>query len=204
MCYGSLKIPVNLSWNSWDGYNIVNLRNVWLVQLSEQQKLRTSYRWTETNMSRKHVQEKGCLLLIKTIFNLTSNFESTRMSCMHVTFARIGTYDMWLLNSELSLPNVWAEDHRCPQHPINSLSSPLAQPGAASGGVPDAAAAETEGAAAPHADGSTHIHPELTNDSPVTQPAVLSHSLTPAGRPGQQPLWPAGQCTSQARGEQHC
>lgn len=51
LCYGSLKIPVNLSWNSWDGYNIVNLRNVWLVQLlSEQQKLWISYRWTETNM----------------------------------------------------------------------------------------------------------------------------------------------------------
>lgn len=50
LCYGSLKIPVNLSWNSWDRY-IVNSRNVWLVPLlSEQQKLWTSYRWTETNM----------------------------------------------------------------------------------------------------------------------------------------------------------
>ncbi len=67
--------------------------------------------------------------------------------------------------------------------------------------MPDAAAAETEGAAAPHADRSTHLHPNLTHDRPVTQPAVFSYSLTPAGRPGRQPLWPAGQHASQARGE---
>lgn len=86
---------------------------------------------------------------------------------------------------------------------LNPLSSPpRPAPGAAGGGgVPDAAAAETEGAAAPHTDGSAHLHPKLTHDRPVTQPAVLSHSLTPAGRPGRQPVWPAGQRTSQARGE---
>lgn len=75
-------------------------------------------------------------------------------------------------------------------------------PGAAGGGVPDAAAAETEGAAAPHADRSAHLHPELTYDRPVTRPAVLGYSLPPAGQPGRRPLRPAGQRTSQARGEQ--
>ena len=67
--------------------------------------------------------------------------------------------------------------------------------------MPDAAAAETEGTTAPHADGSTHLNPKLTHDCPVTQPAVLSHSLTSAERTGRQPLRPAGQRTSQARGE---
>lgn len=80
-----------------------------------------------------------------------------------------------------------------------SVSSP--PPGAAGDGVPNAAAAETEGAAAPHADRSAHLHPKLTHDLPVTQPAVLSYSLTPAGWPGRQPVRPAGQCTSQARSE---
>lgn len=62
-------------------------------------------------------------------------------------------------------------------------------------------AAETEGTASPHADRSAHLHPELTHDLPVARPAVVGHSLTPAGRPGRRPLRPARQCTAQAGGE---
>lgn len=79
--------------------------------------------------------------------------------------------------------------------------APPLPPGAAGVGVSDAAAAETEGTTAPHADGSSHIHPQLTHDHPVAQFTVLSHSLTSAGR-GRRALWCAGQRTSQKRGEQ--
>lgn len=82
-----------------------------------------------------------------------------------------------------------------------AVFSPSVLPGPAGGGVPDAAAAETYGAAAPHADRSAYLHPQLTHDRPVAQPAVVSDSLAPAGWTGRQPVWPAGQRASQARGE---
>lgn len=67
--------------------------------------------------------------------------------------------------------------------------------------MPDAPAAETEGAAAPHTDRSPHLHPQLAHDRPVAQPAVVGNGLPPAGWPGRKPVRPAGQRTSQARGE---
>lgn len=88
---------------------------------------------------------------------------------------------------EFSVPHVCADA---------TIFSP--RPGAAGGRVPDAA--ETEGTASPHTDRSARLHPELTHDRPVARPSVLGHSLTPAGRPGMQPLRPAGQCTAQAGG----
>lgn len=101
------------------------------------------------------------------------------------------------VSGDLPVSHMSAGAHSCPE-PAVFLPPP---PGAAGGGVPDAAAAETEGAAAPHADRSARLQPQLAHDHPVAQPAVVSHSLAPAGRPGKRPLRPAGQRTSQARGE---
>lgn len=84
------------------------------------------------------------------------------------------------------LSGPWCTEHVC-----------APPPGAAGDGVPDAA--EAKGAAAPHPDGGPHLHPKLPPDLPVSQPAVLRRP--PAGRPGREPVRPAGQRTAQVRGE---
>lgn len=98
-----------------------------------------------------------------------------------------------------------ASRHRLPrvkgQIPSTFCLLHLLGAGAAGGVVPVAAAAETARAAAPHADRSTHLHPDLTHDRPVAEPAVVSDGLAPAGWTGRQPVRPAGQRASQARGE---
>lgn len=73
--------------------------------------------------------------------------------------------------------------------------------GAAGGCVSDPAAAATKRAAAPHAERSADLHPELPQGGPVTEPAVLRHGLPDAGQPGGQPVRPAGQPPPQTRGE---
>nr|XP_054599884.1 protein AF-17 isoform X2 [Nothobranchius furzeri] len=72
--------------------------------------------------------------------------------------------------------------------------------GAAGVGLSDAAASETEGATAPHADRSARLHPKLTHDRSVSQPVVLGHGLPPAGRPRRRPLRSARQRAPQTRG----
>lgn len=66
--------------------------------------------------------------------------------------------------------------------------------------MPDAT--EAAGTAAPHALGRPRFLAQLPHDCPVTRPAVFSHRVAPAGRPGRRrPVRPAGQHAAQTGGE---
>lgn len=163
----------------------------------------------------KRYTSKGCLAVSKICFQFNSCFELNWCvqckieKCVMSHSHRLSVCYSWSKppQDNFSLDSFLNVDFCpvsvCPECPVNSLSTLALPPGAAGGGVPDAAAAETERATAPHTDRSTHLHSKFTHDCPVTQLAVLCYSFTTSGQPGRKPLWSAGQRTSQTS-ESYC